>query len=126
MDSPDDTDNWMLVRPAAPCAEDEAERGGDRAAEQAKVPLGVIYVTPGIVETFGEDFTEVLTALRRHETADWGEIPAEDMTDNDISLALGQTIFSVYETKRGTIWIITEADRAKTTVSLPREHRSGF
>jgi len=86
----------------------------------------VIYVTPGIVETFGEDFAEVLAALRRHETADWGEIPAEDITDNDISLALGQTIFSVYETKRGTIWIITEADRAKTTVSLPREHRSGF
>jgi hypothetical protein len=78
------------------------------------------------VETFNDHFTEVLAALRRHETGDWGEIPAEDMTYNDIALALGESIFSLYEAKRGTIWIITEADRAKTTVSIPREHRRGF
>ena len=122
MDSPAETDAWMLVRPSALCAEHEAAQGEDRTAGKPKVPLGAVYVTPGIVETFGEDFAEVLAALRRHENGDWGAVCDEDAAENDSALTFGERILSAYETEHGSIWIITEADRSATTVLLPAEY----
>jgi len=122
MDSPAETDAWMLARLSARCAEREAAQGEDRTAGKPKVPLGAVYVTPGIVETFGEDFAEVLAALRRHENGDWGAVCDEDAAENDSALTFGERILSAYETEHGTIWIITEADRSATTVLLPAEY----
>jgi hypothetical protein len=31
-------------------------------------------------------------------------------------------VFSAYELRDGTIWIITEADRSATTIMLPEEY----
>lgn len=122
MDSPTGTNAWMPASPSAPCAERGAAQGEERTAGKPKVPLGSVYVTPGIVETFDEDFTEVLAALRRHETGDWGAVCEEDAADNDSALTCGERILSAYETEHGTIWIITEADRSATTVLLPAEY----
>ena len=46
----------------------------------------------------------------------------EDWKRNDDSIEDGSRIISAYETLVGKIWIITEADRAVTTVLLPSEY----
>ena len=67
--------------------------------------------------------TEVLTALRRHLAADWGEVDEHDRRENDFSLEKGFRLLSVYHAADGTaFWVITEADRSHTTVLLPAEY----
>lgn len=61
--------------------------------------------------------------LSRHVTGDWGELPVEDRAENYLSLRRGFRLLSSYRTSAGdTLWVITEADRASTTVLLPEEY----
>lgn len=83
-----------------------------------KFPLGRLLVTPGAL-ALGIDFTP---CINRHVRGDWGDVDAEDWERNDASIAEGTRIISAYQTAVGRIWIITEADRAVTTVLLPSEY----
>jgi hypothetical protein len=66
---------------------------------------------------------DVLVALRRHSSKDWGECCQEDAEANDQAVADGSRILSVYRDRHGTqFWIITEADRSATTVLLPSDY----
>lgn len=89
--------------------------------ESTKFSLGQTLITPGARDTlFPED---VLRSLRRHARGDWGDCCKDDREANDIALGDGSRIFSVYHDEVGTkFWIITEADRASTTVLLPSEY----
>lgn len=61
--------------------------------------------------------------LSRHARGDWGVVDREDWRANDRALVESTRLFSAYLLKGGTkIWIITEADRAATTVLLPEEY----
>ncbi len=69
------------------------------------------------------DATDVLAALSRHARGDWGDVPAEDREENELSLREGCRILSAYEDRYHTkFWIITEADRSATTVLLPEDY----
>ena len=65
---------------------------------------------------------EVLTALRRHTSGDWGNLCPEDTLANDTALREGGRLFSAYGQGEERFWIITEADRSVTTVLLPEDY----
>jgi hypothetical protein len=87
---------------------------------------GQIVSTRGVFDLAGEnpDFSKFIQdSLSRHVKGDWGDMSAEDKTQNDFSIKNGFRLFSAYE-KEGLpkIWIITEADRSVTTILFPDEY----
>lgn len=58
----------------------------------------------------------------RHITGDWGLVDEEDKRSNYEAVQFGGTIMSVYELFGERIWIVTDSQRSRTTVMLPREH----
>ncbi|MBI5771953.1 MAG: hypothetical protein HZA93_29540 [Verrucomicrobia bacterium] len=91
------------------------------AAPAGKFPLGRLLATPNAIGTIPN--SEILRALQRHHSGDWGEVCAEDRGLNDCALLEGTRLFSVYRTSAGVkFWIITEADRSATTILLPRDY----
>jgi len=88
-----------------------------------KFVVGELFGTPGAVAAFGASGQQAGEFLRRHIVGDWGEVDAEDKKANDWSVANGERILSAYTLSTGVrIWIITEADRASTTILLPEEY----
>lgn len=65
---------------------------------------------------------EVTVALQRYAVKDWGNLNDEDKETNDFALEYGERLLGAYETCKGKIWIITEADRTVTTILFPEEY----
>jgi hypothetical protein len=87
----------------------------------SKFRLGNIYTTPGVLEAIPHD--EVIRALARHQSGDWGDLDAEDTQENEYALGRRLRLLSAYHSRTGVkFWIITEADRSATTVLLPSEY----
>lgn len=85
--------------------------------------LGQTLATPGALAAIGRTGEDLLAFLSRHVTGDWGDLTKEDKHANEEALKHGARIFSAYHLANGIkIWIITEADRASTTVLLPSEY----
>lgn len=93
-------------------------------------PLGQIVATPGALDAsrYPEQFLELLA---RHVHGDWGCVDPEDAEANTVAVSEGDRILSAYPIDPalpcagyGTncLWIITEADRAVTTILLPQEY----
>jgi hypothetical protein len=86
-----------------------------------KLPIGHLYVTPGAVSKVAPE--DIAEALRRHSHGDWGEIDLADHQLNDQRLENGGPIASIYTASNGIMfYVLTEADRAITTVLLPEEY----
>ncbi len=69
------------------------------------------------------DSNDVLEAVRRHSSGDWGDLCQEDLEENQLALKEGFRLFSVYQDRNKIrFWIITEADRSATTVLLPEDY----
>ncbi len=91
--------------------------------EKAKFSLGRVVATPGALSALEDAQESALGYLRRHESGDWGNVPAEDQEQNEFSLKNGFRLLSSYKLRDETkIWIITEADRTVTTILLPTEY----
>jgi len=85
--------------------------------------LGAVVATPGALAALDQYAMDASTLLARHQGGDWGEVPAEDWRENDLSVANGFRVLSSYPLGADTrIWIITEADRSVTTLLLPEEY----
>jgi hypothetical protein len=83
--------------------------------------LGKVFATPGVREAIPHD--EVIRALARHLSGDWGDVNAEDKQENEYALGRRLRLLSAYHSRTGVkFWIITEADRSATTVLLPSEY----
>lgn len=80
--------------------------------------LGRVYITPGI-QSLSINYSAYLA---RHSMRDWGDLCDEDKAANNLALSNGSRILSAYETPKGKIWIITEADWSATTILLPDEY----
>ncbi len=91
------------------------------SAESVPIPkfaLGECFISPTALEALTHE--DVLLAIRRHESGDWGDLDEHDRQENERSLAEGSRLRSVYHAANGTKFhVITEADRSITTVSLP-------
>jgi hypothetical protein len=89
----------------------------------ARFTLGQTFITPGAQEALEIAGETAIQFLRRHVSADWGELSEEDVQENVLSLRDGFRLLSAYRTAKGQkIWIITEADRSATTILLPSEY----
>ncbi len=86
----------------------------------ARFPLGQVAITANASVRLSTEV--VLTALRRHAAADWGDLCPEDTLANDTALDHGGRLFSAYGRGEKRFWIITEADRSITTILLPEDY----
>ena len=85
-------------------------------------PLGRIVATPGALDALEAANVAPAALLARHQAGDWGTVPPEDASENELSLARGFRIVSSYPVGDGRVWVITEADRSATTLLLPAEY----
>lgn len=92
-----------------------------RNTMNAKFDLGSTYITANARNVLNP--ANVVVALRRHASGDWGDVCAQDAEENELSLTAGFRILSVYhDSNQVKFWIITEADRSLTTVLLPDDY----
>ena len=86
-----------------------------------RFPLGRIVITSNALDRL--DSADARACLRRHARGDWGELPPEDIQENELSLKEGFRLLSAYTDRHATrFYIITEADRSATTLLLPEEY----
>lgn len=87
------------------------------------LPLGRLVVTPGVRELLLNEGRALAACLERHRRDDWGELDAEDRQTNEAALLRELRVLSAYTLPSGIrFWIITEADRTRTTLLLPEEY----
>jgi hypothetical protein len=85
--------------------------------------LGQLVATPGALAALEKSGQSPMDFLMRHVSGGWGEIPAEDRQENQISLEKGFRLMSSYKTQaQDVVWVITEANRSHTTLLLPSEY----
>jgi hypothetical protein len=89
----------------------------------AKFSPGRVLCTPAALSLLETHQCSPLSLLARHLSGDWGTVCEEDAALNDEALCSGLRILSAYEiAPDATLWILTEADRAVTTLLLPDEY----
>ena len=93
--------------------------------------LGQLVATPGALAALDKFGVQPLDlVLGRHVVGDWGDLCDADRELNMHSITHGMRIFSSYKltadtsnsTTAETVWVITEADRASTTILLPSDY----
>lgn len=92
---------------------------------QPLFPLGEVIGTPGILELMSRlEPGTISELLRRHARGDWGDMGPVDRRANDLAVEIdcGRQVVSSYRAGGLTVWVITEADRSRTTIMLPSEH----
>ena len=67
----------------------------------ARFALGQTVITPGTQEALDISGEIPIQFLRRHLSADWGELSAEDVEENELSLREGFRLLSAYRTAKG-------------------------
>ncbi|HEX7933050.1 MAG TPA: hypothetical protein VF573_08250 [Paraburkholderia sp.] len=94
-----------------------------RYAKGPRFPMGRPAITPAAQAVLDEAGISGGLLLARHIHGDWGDLPVEDQTANELALLKGNRLLSSYALPGdGKIWIITEADRSATTLLLPDEY----
>lgn len=87
----------------------------------ALFPMGQCVITANAKDRLHAE--DVKLALDRHAGGDWGDLCEQDWKENEIGLAQGLRLFSVYRDCGGAkFYIITEHDRSVTTVLLPEDY----
>lgn len=93
------------------------------ARRAPRFEVGRIVATPGVVELIVAGVVDPAALLARHQTGDWGDLCAEDHRANERALLFGGRLLSAYIVAEGVkVWVITESDRAATTLLLPDEY----
>jgi hypothetical protein len=93
-----------------------------RAPAGLKFAPGAVAVSPGALALLrqGHNLAE---RLARHLTGDWGDVWPEDRRVNQDALRRGGRLLSAYQLPGGArLWIITDANRQRTTLLLPEEN----
>lgn len=85
--------------------------------------LGRSVLTRGALAACVEADVDPHVYLARHVVGDWGDLEDGDKAANDTAVTSGARILSAYTLPTDErLWIITEADRAYTTLLLPLEY----
>jgi len=91
------------------------------AARKRSFPLGAISVTQAARLALTPK--EIVEAITRHARGDWGEVEDDLWDENNAATVDGGPIFSMYSGKSGfVVWVITDANRSKTRMSLLEEY----
>jgi hypothetical protein len=72
-----------------------------RANIGARFALGETFITPGAQEALDIAGQTAIQFLRRHMSADWGEVSEDDAQENKVSLRDGFRLLSAYRTVKG-------------------------
>jgi len=98
-------------------------RGHSRPMVGYRFVPGTFSITPGVAATFPPALSGMLVSLfRRHLSGDFGELDREDVRANERAIATGERILSAYSVGDVKLYIITEADRSRTTLLLRNEY----
>lgn len=86
---------------------------------------GRLVATPGVLELWSIE--DIFDLLNRHIRGDWGGLCEEDKRLNEDALIDGTRLFSSYDTRHGTLWVVTDAEnkdgeRLTTMVATPFEY----
>jgi hypothetical protein len=96
---------------------------GEEDSPKPLFELGQIVGTPGALQELEKAEQSPFEFILRHVTGDWGQLPEEDIQENELSVARGYRILSSYELKTGAkVWVITEHDRSVTTILRPEDY----
>jgi hypothetical protein len=88
-----------------------------------KFELGQLVMTPGADQAMRMTQQVPPEFLLRHKNGDRGELPEEDVRENEWSLENGARLFSAFMRRtEERLWVITEWDRSVTTLLLPQEY----
>ncbi len=84
--------------------------------------LGAVVATPGVREAFSGPY--LASCVTRHASGDWGDLTEKERRINNLALETGGPLVSFYRHPVGErgLYIITTADRSKTTILLPEEY----
>ena len=95
------------------------------ALEGPLFDAGMVVVTEGVLELQERYGLNIDVLLACHTHGEWGDVTEDDWQANNRALREGGRLVSIYlmpifngET---ALWVITEANRSATTVSLPGE-----
>ncbi|CAJ3454850.1 plasmid related protein [Burkholderia pseudomallei] len=93
-------------------------------ANGPRFPMGRPVITPAAQAALDAADTEGVLLLARHIHGDWGNLSVADQAANELALLTGNRLLSSYNLPdgQGRVWIITEANRATTTILLPDEY----
>lgn len=81
----------------------------------------LIVVSPGALGALLQ--RDIADAIARHKSGDWGNVYPEDRAANNLAIVEGTRLLSAYSDNSGNeFFIITEADRSRTTVLLSTEY----
>jgi len=93
----------------------------DGCATAPKFALGQTVITANAKAVLPE--LDVVLALQRHHSGDWGDVDDHDRQMNDDALRTGERLVSIYKSVRDQkFYIITEWNRSVTTVLLPEDY----
>lgn len=101
----------------------KAASGNDQMPLQKplRFHLGRVKITPRAASTVADD--EIVNALRRHQSGDWGVLDNREKKCNEHALRNGGWILSAYNVPHSgeRFLIITQPNRIITTVMVPNE-----
>jgi hypothetical protein len=84
-------------------------------------PMGETVITSHALDVLHP--ADVKSCLARHASGDWGDLCESDWKENEVALAQGLRLFSVYRDRSSVkFYVITEHDRSATTVLLPEDY----
>ena len=93
------------------------------ATPRRPVPPGPLPRHAGALDALADAGAFATEYFHRHQCGDWGTVCEEDCRANEQALEAGARLISAYTLSSGVeIWIVTEADRSATTVTLPEEY----
>jgi hypothetical protein len=80
---------------------------------------GRLLVTPEALDKLRASRIPVISVMLRHIAGDWGIVSDDDRAQNDLSVAAGLRLLSIYPLPDGArIIVTTEWDRSNTTIEL--------
>lgn len=78
---------------------------------------GKLLVSPAALAVLRANRAPVISVVLRHIAGDWGIVSDDDQRQNDVSIATGLRLISLYRLPDQTrILVITEWDRSQTTI----------
>jgi hypothetical protein len=80
---------------------------------------GRLLVAPEALEKLRANQVPVISVMLRHIAGDWGIVSDDDRAQNDLSIAAGLRLLSIYPLPDGArIILTTEWDRSNTAIEL--------
>ncbi|CAJ3074062.1 hypothetical protein [Burkholderia pseudomallei] len=78
---------------------------------------GKLLVSHAALAALRVNGVPVVSVMLRHVAGDWGVVPEDDKRQNDVSIATGLRLISIYRLPDQTrVLVITEWNRAHTTI----------